>query len=66
MQQVEIVVVENVWNVRCLIFAHIYYNEPNTSVNMCANVYDNTLHTIYTHIHINMLFTNEQYPKIIK
>ena len=46
MQQVEIVVVENVWNVRCLIFAHVYHNERNTSVHMCANVYE------YTHIYI--------------
>ena len=50
MQQVEIVVVENVWNVRCLIFAHIYYNERNTSVHMCANVYEYDLHT-YSYRH---------------
>ena len=61
MQQVEIVVVENVWNARCLIFAHIYYNERNTSVHMCANVYG------FTHIFIKTwLFTHEQYPEKIK
>ena len=40
MQQVEIVVVENVWNVRCLIFAQVYHNERNTSVHMYANEYE--------------------------
>ena len=53
MQQVEIVVVENVWNVRCLIFAHIYYNERNTSVHMCANVYVHTYSYRHGYSHMN-------------
>ena len=54
MQQVEIVEVENVWNVRCLIFAHIYYNERNTSVHMCANVYEDFHTYSYRHGYSHM------------